>query len=195
MRVAIGKNVDLITPFPVNELPRIYNWIHCFKSIAEHDLSPKDPEEFLRYARLFNEHALMYGIIDKNNLTKSKDCEAPIVGMINFEANSPFNAYAHIAASRRAGRSYKYYGVSMIDEAAALALDDIFELDKGLLRVSVAVLERNAPVLSLVKRIGFKREGTFDHWITQEGQPQSIVHLGMTRAAWEARKTPQLEVV
>lgn len=180
MDIVFGEHVDLITPFPEAEVPRIWSWMQCFKSLVFHDFSANQ-EEYEEYFKSLNKQGLTYGIIDKLNVTNSTQVEAPIVGVIMLEPASPTNFYGHIAMSRKAGKSYKLYGVSMADEAVNLMTDYAFQTFPHLQRISALVLESNRPVRSLMARTNFQQDGQFEKWFTQSGEPRTACHYGKVR--------------
>lgn len=181
MDIIFGSNVDLITPFPESEFHRVWPWLQCFQSIVFHDNSIKDGSEYEEYLRLMNSQGLTYGIIDKNNVTGSQNVETPIIGIVVFEPASPTNFYGHIATSRKAGKGYKLYGVSLVDEAVHLSTDYAFQTFPNLQRISAIILESNRPVRSLMSRTGFTQDGEFPRWFTQKGKPVTAVHYGLLR--------------
>ena len=86
MRIIECENVDLISPFPTNQISRLRSWLYCYKSIILDDsvsFSPQEAEEFL-YAGLQNPAVISWGVIDKNNLTNYHH-PAPLVGFISSE--------------------------------------------------------------------------------------------------------------
>lgn len=180
MDILFGTNVDLITPFPEAEISRIWPWMQCFQSLVFHDHSA-NREEYEDYFRSVSRQGLSYGIIDKNNITKSNKVDTPIIGVCFLEPGTPTNFYGHIAASRKAGRSYKLYGVSMMDEAVEMVSAYAFQTYPSLQRLSTLVLESNRPVRSLMGRTGFQQDGQFENWFTQSGEPRTACHYGKLR--------------
>jgi RimJ/RimL family protein N-acetyltransferase len=177
MDIIFGTHIDLITPFPESEISRIWPWLQCFKSLVFHDYSAQQAE-YEEYFRAVNTQGLTYGIIDKMNITGSTKVEAPIVGMVLFEPSTPTNFYGHIAMSRKAGKSFKLYGVSMADEAVNLSTQYAFDTYPNLTRISSVILESNTPVRNLMKRTNFTQDGYLEDWFTQNGEPKNAIHYG-----------------
>lgn len=180
MNIVFGENVDLICPFPVAEASRVWGWMQCFRSATLHDDSVGEAEDYNTHAARLAEAGLAYAIIDKHNRVGS-EVEAPLVGIVAFEPGSPGNVYIHIATSRRCGRSYKLYGVSLVDEAVALATRDMFERFSDLRRISAVVIDTNSLVQGLAKRTGFEPEGRLRAWFSKDGVLHDALHFGMTR--------------
>lgn len=184
MRIIEGKNVDLISPFPLGEVKRAYGWVHCYRTLTECDDSPKDLDGFIRWHNVYLPSVLSWGIIDKNHLTNIKH-EAPLVGMGVFEPIiSPWNGAVrngvfHVATARKAFRT------GLVDEAGQLAIKMLFEEIPTLLRVSGVMLEKNYPAKALAKRLGMKFEGLVQDALVQNNSPQNMVLFGLTRRDYE----------
>jgi RimJ/RimL family protein N-acetyltransferase len=180
MNIVFGENVDLVCPFPAAEATRVWGWMQCYRSTVLHDDSVMEPEAYNAHAAALAEAGLAYGIIDKHNRVGS-EVDAPLVGIVAFEPGSPGNVYIHVATSRRCGRSYKLYGVSLVDEAVSLACQDMFERFGDLRRISAVVLASNSLVSGLAKRTGFESEGRLRHWFSKNGELQDALHYGKVR--------------
>jgi RimJ/RimL family protein N-acetyltransferase len=178
VRILSAADVDLIDPFPIAEIPHLYNWMRAYKNIVESDLSPKDLPSFEAYFKEILPNCITYGVIDRENTLGFRH-EAPIIGMVMFEPNSPWNKYIHIASNRRA------WGSGFMDQAITLAVADLFTLDPSLLRVSAFVLANNSPVRALAKRLGWQFEGVMKDMVAQGEVGKSVVHYGLTRAVWQ----------
>lgn len=180
MNVLIGTNIDLITPFPLQEVKRVIGWMYCYKSHIIDDSMPTDNESILNIitAQLQSPNILSWGLIDKNNTIHSKH-EAPLVGMVTFEYQYSWNGYFHIVTSR------KSWGLGFSDEAGKMVIDTLFQTNPELQRVSAAILDRNADAKALAKRVGLQFEGVFPDFTRQKGKPLGVVHFGLTRTKWE----------
>lgn len=174
-----SNRVDLIAPFPITEAKRVYHWNHCYKSIAESDVSPKTAEEFEEWMKQSMANCLSFGVIDKHGELGIRH-EAPLIGVLIFEPTSnPYNGYFHVASSRRA------WGSRMIDEAGEVAIRWVFENCPTLTRVSAAMLDANKPAKALCRRLGFVFEGVFEDMILLNTEPKPVAHFGLTRRNWE----------
>jgi RimJ/RimL family protein N-acetyltransferase len=183
MNILESTNIDLIEPFPVNEGRRVFKWLHAYKNIVETDLSAKTPEDLEAFltAVVQTPGVHSYGVIDKFNQLGFKH-EAPLVGMIIYEPASIWNSYCHVASTRRA------WGMGYIDEGIRASLDYLFSNEPQLLRVSALVLATNGPVKGLVRRLGARYEGCMKEMVTQNGQPKDLLHFGITKTEWVAKK-------
>lgn len=178
MRVIEGQNVDLIDPFPIGEVKRLFKWLYAYKTLVTSDESPQDEVAFQAYCERIFPGMKTYGIIDKYNRINSSH-EAPLVGYIGFEITNPWNLYAHVATPRR---SWK---LNFAEEGGRLALNDVFNNAPNLLRVSAMILRNNAAAKGLIERLGFEYEGTFKDMIQQGGVPKTLVQYSMLRGAWD----------
>ncbi len=69
LRIINGKDVDLISPFPMSEIKRLYGWLHCYRTITECDDSPKDVDTYCQLMTEVLSKVVSWGVIDKNQLT------------------------------------------------------------------------------------------------------------------------------
>lgn len=188
MKVITGKDVDMVTPFPISEVPRLVGWLHCYKTIIHSDDSPQTEEGLREFFKNWLQLPAVrsWGIIDKNQKLNIRH-EAPLIGFGAFGYNTIRDGYFHCATTRKA------WGTGMIDEAARMAIEDLFTTDPKLLRVSTIVINNNYPARALAKRVGFIMEGKIEDMVLQKGIPRPVTHFGLTRRAWEAQqKEPEV---
>lgn len=174
MNIIECQDVDLIEPFPPQEIHRIWGWIHCYKTINLLDGGPTTAEEFNTYMANTLSQVRSWGVIDKNNKLNVKH-EAPLIGAIMFEPSNEWGGYFHVASTRKA------WGSRMIDQGGEAVIQYLFETCPELLRVGAYILEHNAPARGLAKRLGFRVEGYVRDLVMQGGEPKSMVLYGLTR--------------
>jgi RimJ/RimL family protein N-acetyltransferase len=183
MKIYQSLNVDLIEPFPDQELHRLIGWLHCYKSIIHSDDSPQTDEELIQYFTAYfkQPNVRSWGLIDKNNKLNIHH-EAPLVGFGAFEfAGDPRgarNGYFHCATTRKA------WGSGIINEAAKTAFNTIFTEHPSMLRVSSFVINNNYPARKLALALGMKIEGVLADAVLQSGIPKPLTHFGLTRRKW-----------
>ena len=184
MNIISGQNVDLITPFPVNENRRVFGWSRCYRTFIDNDALPAKIEPYTTYINQFLSLPTIFswGVVDKNRLTNDRH-EAPLVGLVAFELAS-YGGYLHFASARKA------FKMGLMDEAVALVVQSVFESSPQLLRVGVHVDERNYPAKALFRALGFKFEGVKESDFLQHGVPKNSVMFGLTRQRWEVALTP-----
>jgi RimJ/RimL family protein N-acetyltransferase len=181
MQILEAQDVDLISPFPLGEIKRMYGWTKAYKSLTETDASPHTWEEFEEYTKRMLPMVSSWGVIDKNHKTNDRH-PAPLIGVIIFERPTANNGYFHVATTRRA------WGTKLIDQAGERVIEELFTADPYLTRVSALMLQKNHLSQGLVKRLGFRFEGIFRDMVTQNNEPKNIVHFGLTKGEWQCRK-------
>lgn len=187
MKIIECQHVDLIEPFPLNEVKRLVGWTHCYRTFMDVDGDPQTAEDKELYYRQLLQQVPSWGVIDKDNSLGYKH-EAPLVGIVFLQPGaSPANCYVHLASTRRA------WGSGLMDEAGAKLIHYVFECFPQILRISGAILNNNKPAKNFAKRLGFKQDGLLQDFVTQDGQPRSVAHFGILRRhAWEVQKPQQL---
>lgn len=188
MKIIEGPNVDLIEPFPLNQISRAVGWLHCYKTWVTTDDGPQTPEDIEKclLAMFQSPNVRSWGIIDKNNKINSKH-EAPIVGFLILEHNGMRNSYCHVATTRRA------WGSRLVDEAVAIGMKQVFDDTPQLLRISAFIVKNNAPARALMERMGLRFEGVFPDYLMRDGAPAALAHYGITRRAWEEQNAQQMQ--
>lgn len=181
MDLLIGKDVDVISPFPVQGLKQAAQWMHCYKTLTFRDDGPQTIEEI----EVFLKHGLSapgvysWGIVDKNNLTATRS-ESPLVGLIYLQMPFPENGYLHVTTNRRAwGERIAKPG--MAEQAGRLIMGDLWTRFPGLLRLSAFTYARNKAAISYLRKLGGKQDGYFENMGVSKGIPQDVVHFGMLR--------------
>ena len=144
------------------------------KMITALDGSPQSEKDFIEFMKNTSPFCRSFGVIDKNNELGLKH-EAPIIGFVMFEPMPPCSLYAHIASSRRA------WGTGLMEEAAKLAIDEVFKTEPGALRVSAAIPAFNKRAIEFAKKVGMHKDGFFLKAATIKGKPINIVHFGIIR--------------
>jgi RimJ/RimL family protein N-acetyltransferase len=169
-----SSRVELVVPFPSEQLRRAYEWVHQAGERAEHDDSPASAELYELYTGLQLTLGASYGI-------RRAGSNGDLIGLLYCEYAGSRNGYLHIAMAREA------WGRGLADEAAALCIRDLFGRFPGLLRLSAVIMESNLPAQSLTRRMGFREEATLAGMVLQGGIPRAVVHFGLTRRDWERR--------
>jgi RimJ/RimL family protein N-acetyltransferase len=185
MEIIAGQNVDLLFPFPHQEVRRVFGWNHCFRTFSENDDVPQSVEEFTQYAESLLQVCPSWGVVDKHQLTNQKH-EAPLVGVILIEPSGPRQAFLHFASARKA------FKMNLIDEAAELVVQTAFDNAPALLRLGAYVDESNGPAKGLLKRLGFRFEGVCHDGVVRDGMMRNLVYYGLPRRVWNERTAPEV---
>lgn len=182
MQILEGRDVDVITPFPLTMLPKAAQWMHCYKTLMFGQNSPKTTDEIEKFLqeRSILDCVTSWGIVDKNNLTNSKEFEAPLVGIIYFEQSCPQNGYAHLASNRRAwGERLTKPG--LMEQAGHLIIDSLFKDRQELKRISITTYSNNKAAWNMALRMGFHKDGYFKSMDILNGKLVDVVHFGKLR--------------
>jgi len=197
MQVIEGKDIDLISPFPLRGIPNAVSWMHSFRTFIIEDGGPATDEELGQHLQGWLGRSKSWAVIDKHNLTHSKSVDVPLVGLGIFDMISPSNGYIHVCSSRRAwGGLVEVDGTTqlvskankdlpvlpgMIEQGGEIILKQIFEDNPTLRRISASIVSTNKASIALALRLGFKKDGYFKEAIMQNNEPKDIIHLGLLR--------------
>jgi RimJ/RimL family protein N-acetyltransferase len=187
MKIIECQNVDLISPFPMQEIERVKGWIHCYHSFIVDDTTPAGDDKFvmeLLKTELSAPFTSSWAVIDKFNVTNSHH-EVPLVGFLQCQLFSPYNGYMHVMSSRSC------WGKGLMDEAFNKVIDGLFSENPQICRLSMVIFDKSRPAKSFAFRHGFKLEGKFDDFTRKDGKPIRVVHLGLLRRDWEAAQIVQ----
>lgn len=179
MDIVTGTNVDLIAPFPAGQARRVYNWNFCFRTFAENDDVPQNPEEFTSRVESLLAVCPTFGVVDKGQITSTRH-EAPLVGLVMFEPAGQRHGFIHFACGRKA------FKMGLMDEAVEMAVRWLFTNVPGLLRVGTYLDESNTPAKWLFRRLGFRYEGICRDVMLRGGMLRDLVYFGLPRREWES---------
>lgn len=184
IKILQGTDVDVLSPFPAALLPQAVQWLHIHPSLTMADNSPRSAEGLLELLEAAVATQPTFGIVDKNNLTRTKATDLPVVGLVTVQLLPPWSAYVHIASNRKAwGERVAKPG--LLEQGARLVLEELFS-NPDLLRVNAAPMDHNAAAKGLCRRLGFKQDGLFEDAVLIQGKPRSLAHFGLSRRAWTA---------
>lgn len=178
MRIIEGEYVDLISPFPPQEIDRASQWFFQYSSYNGDDSSPKTPDNIKAVLLAMLESHVTYGIIDKTNLTKNSH-EAPLVGIVGFAQHTPWNGYLQVASSRASWG--KRNAASLTTEATKRVIEDIWETIPTLMRQSWLIPSKNYPIRKLAERCGASVDGVLQNFFRINDKPVDALHLGILK--------------
>lgn len=183
MQIIEGPEVDLISPFPSNQIHRVYGWMQCVRNLTSHDFGPKTKEDFDKMAQQYIDTMLTFGIIDKENKLHLQH-PAPLVGVLAFEMSVPTIAGMHFASTRKA------WGTRIIDQAIQVAINKLFESSGYLLRVNALINEKNIPAYTFLRRNGFDKEAVLRDMVLVGGIPVNMTQMVALRSHWHFNPQP-----
>jgi RimJ/RimL family protein N-acetyltransferase len=172
MSVIQGSAVDLVSPFPPEQIRLVYEWTHAYSGLTENDDSPATVELYEALMGLKFSMCTTYGMLRAGTADG-------LLGVLYCEPAGRRNGYLHIAMARKA------WGRGLTEEAVSLCIRDLFERHPEFTRLSAVMMERNRMAQSLARRMGFTQEATLADMVLQMGTPRSVVHFGLTRRDWE----------
>lgn len=189
MQILEGKDVDVIQPFPSSAVGAVIGWMHSYKSFIIGDDGPPTDEELVAhiYNILSNPSIQTAGVVDKHNLTGSKQSDIPLVGLFYYEPNGLCNGYVHVTSNRRAWGN-KIAQPGLMEQAASLCIADLFEKIPTLTRLSSSIVSTNRAAVNFAKKLGFRQDGLFQQAIIQNGVPKDVIHLGILKEAYGQHK-------
>lgn len=133
--------VELRSPFPAEDIPRIWAWIEPFRWRVSDDFSPKTLAEFVVHFR---------GVAERAAKTWAVYVSGELGGVITYERLSPVVGTAHATFKK------SFWGqkttLPAIDEAVNEMLADRPKL-------SLPVIEGNKAMMGLLKKLGATQEG------------------------------------
>lgn len=193
MLVLEGPDIDVISPFPASQWLQAAKWMVQQKTMIFGDEAPQGEAEIAEFlaARAEQPGIQTFAVVDRANLTKLPG-EHPLVGVLFIEPQGRENAYAHVAAARRAWGN-RLVQPGMIEQASTLVMDSVFAQHPALQRLSVSVFANNYAARHLARRMGFKPDGYFRAMASWRGQPMDVVHFGRLRpVSTDREQTEQL---
>ena len=174
-----GERVDLISPFPFDQIHRLWGWTRprSLRNYFDADPEMDDKEVFLERMQEVLPSMPSWGIVDKH-CSVGGSHPAPLVGVLALEPAGPHNGYFHIAARRKTPK--------LVKEAATLVVDHLFTTT-DLLRLSAWVPEGNRAAAWVAQRAGFREEARLEDMILVDGVPGAIRHFGITKRSWQCQ--------
>lgn len=160
-------NAQLVSPFPVYELPRVWLWVQQFRSRVADDFSPKTLDEFVEVEMARMTRQMTWGVYRGGELG----------GLIAFEPSSPVAGTSHVTFRR------SFWGHKTSVPAMREAHREIF--GAGYRKIVSFVFADNDAIRSLAKAAGLKVEGVLRNQTLRNGEPVDMVAFGLTREEFE----------
>jgi ribosomal-protein-alanine N-acetyltransferase len=138
--------------------------------------SPIDDEAFERFHKSADTETSRRFLIRLIDQTKA----GPIVGQVSINniVRGPF-----LSATFGYWIAKPHAGQGLMAEALSLAITHAFS-DLALHRVEANIIPRNSPSIALVKRLGFRYEGTATRYLRIAGQWEDHERWGLTVEDW-----------
>lgn len=152
--------VEIQSPFPTAEIPRIWGWLEPFRWRVSDDFSPKTLTEFIAFYRAQSERSTTWAVYRDGELG----------GVITYEQVSPVVGTAHCTFKK------SFWGRTTTMPALQSAIAQMFERCS---KLSLQVIDGNKAMLALLKELGASKEGTLIAQTTREGKPVDLVMLAL----------------
>jgi RimJ/RimL family protein N-acetyltransferase len=165
-----GMSITIESPFPLADAPRIFGWLAPFMARVSDDYSPKTMDAFVSWFLAQSEVMKTWGVYRSGELG----------GVISFQQISPVVGTAHATFKK------SFWGHGTTIPAIELALVEMF---KNCRKLSIPVFEGNKAMISLLMKIGAKREGLLEGHTVQNGQPANLVLLALFPKPIESKES------
>lgn len=154
--------VILRSPFPAEDVPRIWNWIEPFRWRVSDDFSPKTLAEFLSHFSALASRGRTWAVYRGGELG----------GVISYEKLSPIVGTAHVVFKK------SFWGrgttVPALRLAGAEMLADVPKL-------SLPVFQGNKAMVALLMVAGAVQEGVLKKHSQRNGKPIDVVMMAFFR--------------
>lgn len=152
-------------------------WLEPWEPLLPGDRSPIDDEAFDRF------HMSSDTETSRRFLVRLVGKDGPIVGQVSLN-NIVRGAFLSATLGYWIAKSHA--GKGLMTEALGLAVTHAFK-ELRLHRVEANIIPRNAASIGLVKRLGFRYEGTAECYLRIAGVWEDHERWGMTVERWALR--------
>jgi len=159
--------IEVISPFPTESLPRVWAWSERFRHQMSDDFSPQTQGEFV--------DAMLAA--DGLQKTWAVYGDGELGGMITYQRLSPWVGTAHIFVKP------KFQGKGLAPPALKIAFAEMFA--DGIGKLSFYPLAGNWAVGSLLINLGAKREGCLRSQTIAGGKPIDMHIYGLLKEEFE----------
>jgi RimJ/RimL family protein N-acetyltransferase len=161
--------VSLRSPFPPEDVPRIWEWIEPFRNRVSDDFSPKTLMEFLVYFREQSMRSHTWAVYRSGELG----------GLVTYEKISPVVGTAHCIFKK------SFWGRATTMPALQAAIHEMFGES---VKLTLPVMDGNKAMLSLLSDLGASREGVLEKHTVRGGKPINVVMLALFRDTFDKEK-------
>lgn len=168
------STIETISPFPAEELPRVWLWLQEAGSSLLNDLGPQTMDEFVDY--WLQRDAITWGVWRDGELG----------GWVSYEPISATTGNAH-CVFRKAFWGSKTVTLPALRQVAS----DLFAT--GVVRIGMIVPDTNRAIINLIQRLGGEKEAFWfivrdeqGRRLTRQGVPMPLVQYGLYASALAA---------
>src|SRR5579872_629050 len=156
--------VEVIEPFPLHAVPRVWEWVREFRDRVADDFAPSTLAEFVSQWEAQD-------AAGRRTWAVLRDGE--LGGVITSNRLSPIVADAHCVFKR------EFWGRDTTAEALRHVFAAIFA--QGVEKITSLAFRDNHALFGLVARLGFEREGTLRQHTRRRGELVDMVIVGLRR--------------
>jgi RimJ/RimL family protein N-acetyltransferase len=157
------STVSVVSPFPAQDVPRIWSWIAAFRKNVADDFGPQNLDAFVKNWQAQETGTTSYAVYRGGELG----------GMITITPISPVLASSHCLFKK------EFWGVGTTDEAMKIVYGKVF--DAGFNKISSMAFADNGNIKAMAKRLGAKVEGVFRQQTMRNGKLTDMVSIGLTK--------------
>jgi RimJ/RimL family protein N-acetyltransferase len=161
--------IELITPFPFESLPRVWRWIERFRGSVADDFAPKTLSEYVEHMASRWQEEKTWAIYGDGELG----------GLIEFQRFNLWLGTAHVLLKP------DFHGKGIAVQACRQAVGEMFA--QGIGKLEFHVLSGNVAIGSLLSNLGAKREGLQEGHTLSGGEPRDVWVYGLTKKAFEEK--------
>jgi RimJ/RimL family protein N-acetyltransferase len=176
------KNIELVSPFPIVALPRVWRWVEAHRDRIADDYFAKDLDQFVDDWEV---------LIRRGRVTWGVMREGVLGGVITSEQKSAIVWDLHCVFSR------EFWGNATTVPALRLACEQIFAPPPegfGADKISTEAFADNLSLSRLVKALGGSREGIQHGQTRRGGVLVDVMLLGLQKERFdELRHQSQLK--
>lgn len=160
--------IELVSPFPVYHVPRIWGWVQTFRDKVADDYAPKTIHDFVEDFRRKE-------LNGQRSWAVIRDGE--MGGVIQSEAISPGVRSIHAMFKR------EFWGHATTLPALRQACDQIFANDVR--KLVALIFVDNGASINIAMSLGGVREGTLRAETIRNGEPVDVAIVGIHREAFK----------
>jgi RimJ/RimL family protein N-acetyltransferase len=159
------ESMNVYSPFPMNAVPRLWNWTKKYRYRIADDFGHESPEAFTD-ALLKR----MQGGLE----TWAVESGGELGGFVCVEPVTPVAVEFHVLFKP------PFFTKSIIDPALGQVFAKLFERD-GIEKVTTHIFEDNSGLMTMVKRLGGKTEGRLRNHTKRQGKLMNVTAMAILK--------------
>lgn len=177
MRDRTPHTIEVVTPFPDEDYPRVHAWIEAVPSLilpGHQQTIDGFIDDWLGDGDRAGRAALA--------LTFAIYRDGVLGGWVVFEPNigEPGTGSAHCVFKKGASKRESFFGWATTLPALTEIARDLFAV--GITRIDMAVMQANQGMVSLLRKLGARQVGTFQ---SAGDEPLTVLHYALYKDDWD----------